>query len=461
MKVTGKKIVALSVLAAGTLMLSGCSAAKEALNSQMEVPTVEKQMNRVAIGVTMVRLNHLMDSKLPLSADSKWPQEVSKPMGKKEMEDLKQKLYDIDPYFATVNYTEPIQRKNLGSGFLMNHLGDAGQLVAGAAYQAVTPLTMRAYHKIEVFYGNDPKNWPDVFNFKKTKKFVEFPKEDQKKLDISKFKVATTGNLYNKIGDAMMDLIPVNLQKDIKAAKSDMEDAQAKLEDLNRQKADVEAKLKKDDAQKSIQKVTLKAINVKTEPVKPLTPQERAQLEEEKKTLKEEIKAAESVLKEKQDIYFSLLENAGEELKSDINLDDEAYVKLALNVNKIADQIDEGATEAYTQFGIAATQLLVNGALVNFGKELQTLALAKPAVPVNLQSKYNARVERLMKNLFLIVPNMVMGTYYAHQQATVAEKYKEYTDIIVEAYNTKKEQEEAAKKAAEEAKAKKAENTKE
>ena len=442
-----RKVVAASVLAAGAFIATGCSSLQEVAASQMEVPTVEKQANRVAIGVTIVRENNIMAKKFPLSADSKWAEEVHAPLTDEVKQEIKKELLD-DPYFATVHYTEPIQRKNLGSGALMNSLGSYGQLAATLLNQTVSPLTYKALYKIEIFYGKDKSNWPNIFDFTVSlSNFEEFPGG---KLIVPQ--EAVTSELYPTLGDAMMALIPVNLQKDVENARADMLDAGEKVLKIKRDIATIETSLKRDEAQKSAkkQKVNLKGIKGLPEDYRPLSDQEIEDLKEQEDILKEQLEAAESVMDEKQQIYFELLDQAAEALKSDINLDDEAYVNLAKNINLVSDEIDEGATEAYTTFGIASGQLLGNQAIVHFGKELETLALAKAAVPLNLQDKYDQRILRLTKNVLMIIPNMMMGTYYAHKQAQIAQKYKEFTDIIVEAYNAKKEQEEAAKKAAEE-----------
>jgi hypothetical protein len=64
-----------NVLAIGFIAfsMSGCSTMMEGIQSQMEVPTLEKQANRVAIGMTIVRENNIMAFKMPISADAKWP----------------------------------------------------------------------------------------------------------------------------------------------------------------------------------------------------------------------------------------------------------------------------------------------------------------------------------------------------------------------------------------------------
>ena len=446
-----KKVAAVSILAAGVFFAGGCTSMQEMAASQMEVPTVEKQANRVAIGVTIVRENNIMAKKFPLSADSKWPKKVHAPLTKEIKEEIKKLLLD-DPYFATVHYTEPIQRKNLGSGALMNSLGSYGQLAATMLNQTVSPLTYRALYKIEIFYGKDPKNWPNIFDFTVSlSNFEEFPGG---KLIIPQ--EAVTSDLYPTLGDALISLIPVNLKKDVENARADMLDAGEKVLKIKRDIATIETSLKQDEAQKSARKmkVNLKGIEGLPEDYRALSKDEIEDLKEQEAVLKEQLDAAESEMNEKQQIYFALLDQAAEALKSDIDLDDEAYVNLAKNINLVSDEIDKSATEAYTTFGIAAAQLTGNQAIAHFGKELETLAIAKAAVPLNLQDKYNKRILRLTKNVLMIIPNMIMGTYYAHKQAVIAQKYKEFTDIIVEAYKTKKEQEEAAKQAAKEEKEK-------
>lgn len=446
-----RKVIVASVLATGAFMVTGCTSMKEIAASQMEVPTVEKQANRVAIGVTIVRENNIMAKKFPISADSKWPAKVNAPLSDETKQEIKQLLLD-DPYFATVQYTEPIQRKKLGSGFLMNQLGSYGQLAATLLNQTVSPLTYKALYKIEIFFGKDKSNWPNIFNF--TTALSNFEEFQDGKLILPK--EAVTSELYPTLGDAMMSLIPVNLKKDVESARSDMLDAGEKVLKIKRDIATIETSLNRDEAQKASKgkNLNLKGIEGLPQDYRPLSDEEIKDLNEQKDVLEEQLKEAESVMDEKQAIYFELLDQAAEALKSDINLDDEAYVNLAKNINMVADEIDEGATEAYTTFGIAAGQLVGNKAIFNFGKELETLAMAKAAVPLNLQDKYNERILRLTKNVLMILPNMGMGTYYAHKQAAIAGKYKDFTDIIVEAYNAKKEQEEAAKKAAEEEKKK-------
>ncbi|MEA2092016.1 MAG: hypothetical protein U9O83_06595, partial [Campylobacterota bacterium] len=61
------------------------------------------------------------------------------------------------------------------------------------------------------------------------------------------------------------------------------------------------------------------------------------------------------------------------------------------------------------------------------------------------------RVARLAKNAVYLLPNMLIGTYYANKQSSLAQKYENITNIILLAYETKIQQEAAAKEDAEKA----------
>jgi len=428
------------IISSVALLMGGCSSVQEALSSQMEVPTLEKQANRVAVGMMIVRENNIMARKFAISAEAKWPKEVTKELTKTEELQVKKVLLD-DPYFSTVNYTEPIQRKELGSSALMNQLGGYGQIAATMLNQTITPLMYRAFYKIIIFYGEDKKNWPNIFAFDRTSSnFEEFEGGKLREPDLG------NAQAYDNITEAMISLMPVNLQKDVELAKNDMLEAYGVVLELKSEEAEIETELKTDEARKSGKKqnITLKGIDGIETDYTPLTQEEVDEKKQRLSVLKEEISNAEKIADEKEQIYFELIDKAAIALQSDINLDDKEYIKLAENVNMVANDVQDSATEAYASFGIAAGNIAANNTIQNFPKELKTLALAKAYIPLKLQDKYNQRIKRLVSNTMYILPNMIMGTYYAHKQSVLAEKYADFTDIILEAYNTKLEQESKA-----------------
>ena len=428
-KITSLIVQGLLVGLVGVVM-SGCASLQEGFSSQMEVPTLEKQTNRVAVGMTIVRENNIMAFKMPISADAQWPKIISNELGPKQKEHIADMLQK-DPYFATAHYSEPVQRRMLGSSASMNQLGNYGQFAAMLMNQTISPLTYRAIQKLEEFYGYNPKNWPNIFNYDgELGNFLEF--KDGTMVEIE----ALNGDVYENLGEAIISLTPIGMQKDLTLARTDMLDAYEEVASLKSQKGQKESRLKIDNAQSKSKD--------KKENYEMLSTEEKGQIKQELLVLDEQIKQAESVGDEKEMIYFSLLDNAVVAIQSDINIDDENYVKLANNVNIISKEIQSGATEAYTSFALALTNIATNNIIMKFPNELKSLAVAKMHVPSNLQKQYDKRLARLVKNSVYLLPNIFIGTYYASKQTDLAKKYEDITEIIMLAHEVKTEQNVAA-----------------
>ena len=403
------------------IFMGGCTSLQESFASQMEVPTLEKQLNRVAIGMTILRQNNIMTYEMPISADAKWPQAISAELEDAQKQDIANELQK-DPYFATSHYTDFLQRKMLGSSATMSKFGDYGHFAAMLMNQTISPLTYRVIQKTEAFYGKNPKNWPDIFNYDGgLNNFLEF--KDGKILDIE----AVSGDVYQNLSEAVISLTPVGMQKDLTLAQSDMLDAYDKVAALKSQKAQNESKLQIDEAQ------------VKTN--------QKIQIKQEILVLDEQIKFAESIANEQEMIYNTILEGAILAIQNDINIDDENYVNLANNVNIVSKEIQSGAIEAYTSFSLALTNIVSNDIIKKFPKELKSLAIGKMYVPSNLQRKYNKRMLRVVKNAVYLLPNIFMGSYYASKQIGLAQKYKDITEVIITANEVKTKQNLAAKNA--------------
>ncbi|MBU1659743.1 hypothetical protein KKG72_11940 [bacterium] len=432
--------------------MSGCSALQEGFASQMEVPTLENQANRVAVGMTIVRENNIMVFKMPISADAKWPAIVSADLNETQKEFIDKTLKD-DPYFATAHYSKLIQRNMLGSGALMNQLGDYGNMAAMVLDQSVSPLTYRAIQKLDAFYKNKDlksreeypseeaylsdakKYWPNIFNYDSSlDNFLEF--KDGTMTDIE----SPTGDVYQNLGEAVISLAPINMQKDLSVANLDMLDAYVSVASIQGEKGELDTKLKADMAHSEKQ-------NDEGGNYTPLTAQEKLEIENDLVVIEERIKGAESIAEEKEAIYFNLLDQAVVALESDMNIDNESYVKLAKNVNIVANEVQAGSTEAYASFGLAFSNIAANNIVLKFPTELKSLAISKANVPMHLQSKYDARIARLVKNSVYLLPNIFIGTYYAHKQSILAEKYGKVTEMIMLAYEAKMEQNAAAAEA--------------
>ena len=411
-----KIVLNLVVAFVAVFTMSGCSALQETMSSQMEVPTLENQANRVAIGMTIVRENNIMAYKMPISADAKWPGLVSSDLNDTTKSFIDNALMN-DPYYATQHYTKYVQRRMLGSSQSLSSLGQYANLTATILDQSVSPLAYRAFYKILIFYGYDEENWPDVFNYNSSlSSFLDFRDGNFQDID------SPTGDIYESVGEALISLTPVNLQKDLTAARLEMLDAFDKVASYKSQIGVIETQLK-DKNNRS----------------------KHYELQQELNLLETKSKEAESIADEKEAIYFALLDQAIVAIQSDIDLSDENYVKLARNINIVAKEVYSGSTEAYTSFTLALGNIASNNIMENLPRELESLAIAKAYVPLNLQSKYNQRVARLVKNSVYLLPNVFIGTYYASKQLALANKYENFTDIILIAYETKMEQEKAQK----------------
>ena len=419
--------------------MSGCSTMMEGVQSQMEVPTLEKQANRVAIGMTIVRENNIMAFKMPISSDAQWPALMAADISEEDDKFIIDALME-EPYFATIQYTDALQREMLGSSASMNMLGDYANFASAVLDQKVKPLTKRAVQKIIILYGRDQNNWPNIFNFDNSLvNFLDFKDGNLKEIE------ALSGDVHGTIGEAIISLTPTNMQKDLSVAREEMLDGFGEVASLKSELGEFQGKLKADEVDEK-----KKEDDEKFE-YTPLTSEEKLEIEKEMSVLETKVSEAESVADEKEAIYFELLDQAVVALESDINIDDKNYVKLAKNLNIVSNEIQTGATEAYTSFGLAATNIASSDILLNLATELESLALCKATIPASLDAKFNERVLRLGKNAMYLLPNILVGTYYAHKQSALAQKYEDVTNIILLAHEAKMEQEAAAKAAAEKA----------
>ena len=414
-------ILPVSLIVTILVTMSGCSALKESLASQVEVPTLEKQVNRVAIGMDIVRENHVMAMKMKLSGDTTWPQEIACELNTAQ-EKVLQQILKRDPYYATIHYSEPIQRKMLGGSALSNQLNNAVGFNIGAIASTVSdpisPLTYRVLHKAQVLYGDNPYKWPDLFSFDGSiRNFLEFKAGDLKMVE------AQNSDVYETLSQALIALTPTNFQKDLTLAKTDLDNAQDDVASLEGQKGTLKTKIERND---------------------PISAMEKESINRQIDELEAQIKLAQEKADEKQKIYFTLLDSAVVEMKSDIKLNDE-QIKLARNVNIVSKEIENGANEAYCTFGIVLANIGAQPILKHFPNELQSLAIASARFP-QFANQFRVRIERLTKNAIYFLPNIGMGTYYAHQQSSLASKYGGITTIIVDAADAKAEADKNAAK---------------
>lgn len=444
MNMNSSRSFVMATLMVFALYLSGCSMLQETMASQTELPSVENQIHRAALGMALVRENNIMAQKMPLSADAKWPSLITSEISSAQ-KDFIQEALRYDPYYATAHYSKYIQRSMLGSSLLMNQLGDYGDLVAIIADQSISPLAYEAIHKLDILFANPKlkekksyptdkyylqermKNWPDVFDFSDSyADFLDFNGGVLREVE------AGSSDLYTSLTDALLSLAPLSMQKDLRFAHQELQATSKNLALLKAKKGEAEAKLVLDKAKRNAKQST---------PYKALSSREKIQIQQEIPVLNEQIKELESLEESKEEIYYELLDQMVLALESDMNVHDHAYVRLAQNISLVAEEIQEGSLHAYTAFTLAITNLVANKALENLPREILSLGIAKANVPMHLQSIYNKRLLRITKNALYALPNALMGVYYATQQISMARKYKAVSEKIVEVYEIKKAQE--------------------
>lgn len=399
-----KRSLAALALATGVATLTGCASVGETMIVALETPTVEAQANRVAVGSGILRVNHHVINYMPISADATWPAQMAAEMTDQQRKVINKAL-ENDPWFATRHYSDPFQLQQLG----------------GYVAPGISPLTFVAYKKINVMYGDDPENWPNMLKYpSKLDQFLEFVDNDTKKPQRIEAVQATQ---YSNIFAAIVSIMPVSYQKDLETTNRDMQDAFDRVAMLKKDKADLSKRLEDDKATKK---------RGYSGDLTPLSATEVMQFNEYIAVLDAQIKTAEEDADQKQNINFQVLDSAVEALKSDINLSAE-NVLLAQNLKLALDEVKAGAAEATVLYTLATTSLMTRGGLQNFDKELATLAQSSFFVPVNQRHLMEQRVARLVENVVYLLPSIGMGTYYAYKQNALAGKYRSVVEVVLDA----------------------------
>ena len=411
--------------ASGGGMVEGSS---ESTSAIIEPANFEAQLNRINVGINLVRINTDILENMPVSVDSQWVDKVLAPLNTNELESLD----DIknDGYFSTVQYTNAI-------------LGRPGI--------RLSPLNYRLYHIASVIYKNDLNGYnakienqedkfrlpnmnvfPDITD---TKTYVTFKEDDKVALiDVA----AESGNLYPNVEMATISLAPEDLQEEIIKAKDEYKESLRVYGDKESELKSIEAWLDDDKNAQS---------------------PEIAEKEAQVPTLKAEVEAAEKDADTKQEIYYQLIDEAALAIESNF---DETKVPLARKLEKLLDTVDNNAFGAASMF-TAATAGIYKG-LGMASDEIQAIAQAKAVVmglnitakqKEELQDRLNDRYERMATGTLLAIPNIGIGLYYSAKQASLAGVYQKIVNKVIEgaeaAEEAQKAKEEADAKAAAEA----------
>jgi len=393
-----------------TIMMSGCSAMKSSAESAMEVPSLENQANRIVVGMGMVRTNSVIGN-MPISADATWPEELNDDLVFEDNKQIISDALDDDPYVATHEYTDLYQKTQLG-GFTFLSAPRIGNLTYSALNRAI------------ILYGPKEENWPTFFDIATDlSTFHKFKDGTLKQVE------ATNSNTYKNLDAALISLMPINYQKDLEESRLEMLDAFFAVAELKSLKGTYETQIETNENPIEDENGSLPEV---------LSEEEILDLRQKTLELDTTISEKEIEADEKEKIHTSLLEEATEVLKNDIDISEE-QVALAKNIILASAAIKKGALEAGSAFAVTTTILATTDIVQDFQKELETLAIAKIHIPSDLQDTYDQRIVRLGKNGLYSLPAIAIGTYYAIKQAYLAEQYETIAEIIVEADALEKE----------------------
>lgn len=388
-----------AIVFALNLLLSGCAgltkSAGETALFALETPTLEAAANRGAIATSLLRVNHLVLTDLPISANASWPKQMAEKPTEQHKFRVRQALAQ-DPWYATRGATGLYLLQNLG-GFIPPDM---------------SPLAYEAFKKIDAVYGEDYKNWPDIWTYSSgLKNFLSFADKYQP-AQIE----AIDGSYFPNIHSALISLMPVNFQKDLALAGIEYQTANANSSELKQLQEEIK---------------TILEAKPGTENYQYLDAEQRKSLQEQQQVLAVQIKQAEELEDEKQQVYLTLLEQAAEQLKSEIDLDP-SKTALAQNIYYALQSVKEGSTHAISLYTLATTSIVARGALENIHIEMQAM-LAAPLIIPSQADLIGKRIERLAHNAIYLLPAIGMGNYHAYKQNNLANKYLKVVEVIVDA----------------------------
>lgn len=377
----------------------------ESTSAMIESPNVEQQINRVDVGISLVRANTVILYDMPISGDSTWVDELTKPMTTSMYNKVKNSsTVKNDPYFSTVQITNAI----------------LGRLSLG-----LTPINARLYLILNTIYKNDtnvPKkekgkyNIPDIYalpSFDNMDSFTHFPlKNNGKKVELIKVN-ASKFELYKNAETAVISLAPKKYQEKLNNAKDEY---------LNAKDLVAEAK------------GVIESNEAWLDENKNSNSPKRAKYEEKVKIKKVELDKLENKLDEADDIYTKLMKEATLAIESNIQSDFiTTKVPLAKKLEKLLDTVDNNAISAGSMFSAAFISLGKNG-LGTLRDELRAITIAQSLSTLvgNQKDFLSLRFERMGKGALMLIPNISIGTYYAIKQSSEAGRYQIIVDKVLE-----------------------------
>ena len=406
------KLSIVTVLAVTPSIALGASASgvidgsSESTSALIEGANVEQQINRINVGIAMVRLNTILLNDMPISGDSKWVDELTEPMTTQMYAKVRASdAVKNDPYFSTAMITNLILRRPA--------LG-------------LSPLNARLYLELNAIYKNSSNenvkgehkgySVPDIYqlpSFSNIKSFVTF--EDKNNgMKVAKIDVeAAQYEKFNNVEDAAISLAP-------RKYKEKLNDAKDKYNKAKNDVAQSEGNIKANEAWLDDD------ANVKSH--------ERERYQVDIKVEEEKLTTLVAVLDEADTTYTTLIEEAAEAIES---FQSESYLAealpLAQKLEKLLDTVDNNALGAISMFTAATAHLTKNG-VGTIEQEIRALAIAKGYTTLvgNQKTFLVERLSRMGTGALMAIPNIFIGGYYAGKQISEAGRYQTIINKVLE-----------------------------
>lgn len=395
MKKFSLSICLISALAVAPAMLQASSASgfiegsSESTLALREHPSFERQLVRINTGINLIRINTDIIENMPISQDSSWADKVVSPVNYRLVNNLDE--VKNDEYYSTVILTD----RMLGRRSLK-----------------MSPLEARLYWQASVIYQNKTNDNPNyvipnmnVFpDISDSKSYTTF-KQDSK---VAIIKVeASSGNLYKNVEEAVLSLLPEDLQESAASSKDEYIDARDELGKATSEFKSIEVWLADDANAQS---------------------PERAEKLEEFEVATAVKNEKEKIFSDKEEIYFEVLAGATEAIESNF---DASKIPLAKKLKNLLDAVDNNAFGAVSMFTSATIGLVRGVPMVD--KELEVMHRAQALVSlVGIKKQFlGERIKRMATGTLLAVPNIFIGSYYAKSQTSKISKYQDIVETVL------------------------------
>lgn len=365
----------------------------------LEPPNVETQLNRIDIGINVIRINNVLLNDVPISADATWIDNIINPPKGTYMAISRSPLMTDDPFYTTVG------------------LSNTAPGLKSLAFGVETPITSSFFEQIIAIYKN-PFNtkgeraykFPDVHAFANVldpSTFTSFPEGKEGELIEVQ---AIRSRLYKNISEAVLELCSLDDQDELKEAR-------ANYQESVRQASTIESRIASLQAWINDRKNSSKS-------------GEKEEKKEEIGIKEVELDRAKTKLEQDKDIYEEVLKKAADTIDDNIDVE---KIPLAKKINALLQIISSNTAQALSMFGAATLSFTKNG----FNTLDQEIAAITWAMAITKSKQKHLfleyRMKRLLVNSVLAIPNIAAGIYQASAQSFEVDYFEKITSAYVKA----------------------------